>query len=161
MQVSEKNTEHSKGQVEFQHSFNNEYIEQADTILIIFGCIFIKILSVHHMPGIRLPRWLSGKEPVCQYRRHKRLSLILGSGSSPGGGHGNPLQYSCLGNPMDGRAWWATVHRVTKSWTQWKRFSMQVHSCQVLFWDLVAEGRTEQTKNTCFHGAHILAEGAR
>ena len=73
MQVSEKNTEHSKGQVEFQHSFSNEYIEQADTILIIFGCIFIKILSVHHMPGIRLPRWLSGKEPVCQCRRHKRL----------------------------------------------------------------------------------------
>ena len=36
---------------------------------------------------------------------------------SPGGGHGNPLQYSCLENPMDGGAWQATVHRVTKSWT--------------------------------------------
>ena len=43
--------------------------------------------------------------------------LIPGSGRSPGGGHGNPLQYSCLENPMDREAWWATVHRVTKSWT--------------------------------------------
>ena len=35
----------------------------------------------------------------------------------PGGGHGNPLQYSCLENPMDRGAWWATVHRVAKSRT--------------------------------------------
>ena len=39
---------------------------------------------------------------------------IPGSGGSPGGGHGNPLQYSCLKNPMDRGAWWATVHRVAK-----------------------------------------------
>ena len=43
---------------------------------------------------------------------------IPGSGRSPGGGNGNPLQYSCLENPMDRRAWQATVHWVTKSWTQ-------------------------------------------
>ena len=36
------------------------------------------------------------------------------TGKSPGGGHGNPLHYYCLGNPMDREAWWATVHRVTK-----------------------------------------------
>ena len=47
----------------------------------------------------------------------------LGLGRIPGGGHGNPLQYSCLENPMDGGAWWATVHRVAKSWTQLKQFS--------------------------------------
>ena len=41
--------------------------------------------------------------------------LIPGSGRYPGGGHGNPLQYSCLENPMDRGAWWATVHRVEKS----------------------------------------------
>ena len=40
-----------------------------------------------------------------------------------GGGHGNPLQYSCLGNPMDRGAWWATVHRVTKSWTWLKQLT--------------------------------------
>ena len=39
------------------------------------------------------------------------------SGRSPGGGHGNPLQYSFLGNPMDRGAWWATVHGVTKGLT--------------------------------------------
>ena len=39
---------------------------------------------------------------------------IPGLGNSTGGGHGNPLHYSCLGNPMDRRAWWAIVHRVTK-----------------------------------------------
>ena len=45
------------------------------------------------------------------------VGLIPGSGRSPGGGNGNPLQYSCLGNPMDRGAWWATVHGVAKSRT--------------------------------------------
>ena len=40
--------------------------------------------------------------------------LIFGLGRFPGEGNGNPLQYSCLGNPMDRGAWWATVHGVTK-----------------------------------------------
>ena len=43
---------------------------------------------------------------------------IPGSGRSPGGGHGNPLQYSCLEHSMDRGAWWATVHGVTKRWTR-------------------------------------------
>ena len=43
------------------------------------------------------------------------LSLIPGSGRSPEEGNGSLLQYSCLGNPMDRGAWWATVHRVAKS----------------------------------------------
>ena len=45
------------------------------------------------------------------------LGLIPGLGRSPGEGNDNPLQYSCLENPMDGGAWWASVHGVTKSWT--------------------------------------------
>ena len=45
------------------------------------------------------------------------LGSIPGSRRSPGEGNGNPLQCSCLENPMDGGAWWATVHGVTKSWT--------------------------------------------
>ena len=49
--------------------------------------------------------------------------VIPGSGRSPGGGQGNPLQYPCLENPMDKGAWWATVHGVTKNWTQQKLFS--------------------------------------
>ena len=51
------------------------------------------------------------------------------SGRFPGGGHGNPLQYSCLENPMDRGAWWATVHRVTKSWTWLKLLSTHMHVC--------------------------------
>ena len=45
------------------------------------------------------------------------LGSIPGLGRSPGEGHGNPLQYSCLENPMDKGAWWAIVHGVTKNWT--------------------------------------------
>ena len=48
------------------------------------------------------------------------IGSIPGSGRSLGGGHGNPLQYSCLEDPMDRGAWWATVYRVTKSHTQLK-----------------------------------------
>ena len=49
---------------------------------------------------------------------------IPGSGRSPGGGHGNPLQYSCLKNPMDKGSWQSTVHGITKSQIQLKRLSM-------------------------------------
>ena len=51
----------------------------------------------------------SGKECAWQYRRD-----LPGSRRSPGGGHSNPLQYSCLENPMDRGAWQAAVHRLTK-----------------------------------------------
>jgi len=42
-------------------------------------------------------------------------------------GNGTPLQYSCLENPMDGRAWWATVHGVTRSWTRLSDFTFTFH----------------------------------
>ena len=45
------------------------------------------------------------------------VGSIPGLGGSPGGGNGNPLQHSCLENPMDRGAWRATIHGVTKSWT--------------------------------------------
>ena len=48
------------------------------------------------------------------------MNLIPGLGKSPGGGHGSPLQYSFLENPMDRGAWWATIHRVAESWIQLK-----------------------------------------
>ena len=51
-------------------------------------------------------------------RNVRDLGSIPGLGRSPGGGHGKPLQYLCLENPMDRGAWWATVHAVTKSQTQ-------------------------------------------
>ena len=55
------------------------------------------------------------------------LGLIPGSGRSPGEGNGHPLQYFCLGNPMDRGAWRATVLRTTKSQIQLKQLSMHVH----------------------------------
>ena len=63
------------------------------------------------------PWWLSGKEAACNVGATGDMGSIPGSGKSPGGGHGNPLQYSCLENPMDRGAWQATVYGVTKSWT--------------------------------------------
>ena len=62
-----------------------------------------------------------GKESTCCVGD---LSSIPGLGRSPGEENGNPLQYSCLENPMDGGAWWATVHRVAKSPTQLIDFTL-------------------------------------
>ena len=70
-----------------------------------------------------------GKEPAHQCRRHKRCRFYPGLGRSPGEGHGNPLQYSYLENPMDRGAWRATVHRVTKSRTWLKQLS--THTCML------------------------------
>ena len=53
---------------------------------------------------------------------------IPGLGRPPGGGNGNPLQYSCLENPMDRGAWWATVHGVSMSQTRLKRLSTDTNS---------------------------------
>ena len=50
-------------------------------------------------------------------------SSVLGLGRFRGGEHGNLLQYSCQGNPKDRGVWWATIHRVTKSWIRLKRLS--------------------------------------
>ena len=71
------------------------------------------------------PGGTSGKEnPPVNVGDVRDLSLIPGLGRSPGGGHGNPLHYSCLESPMDREAWQAIVHRVAKSWTRLKWLSM-------------------------------------
>ena len=74
-----------------------------------------------------LPCGPVSKEPACNAGNPV---LTLGSGRSSGGRSGNPLQYSCLGNPTDRGAWWATVHGVTKSRTWLNNF----HSCFPLLW---------------------------
>ena len=58
-----------------------------------------------------LPRWLSGKESPCNAGE---TDLIPGLGRSPGERKGNPLQYSCLENPMDRGAWWPILQGVTE-----------------------------------------------
>ena len=83
-----------------------------------------------------LSGWYSGKESACQCRRHKKPRLDPGSGRSLAGGNGNPLQYSCLGNPMEREAWQATVHRVTKCGTQLKvhmRMHTYTHTHRLIF----------------------------
>ena len=59
----------------------------------------------------------AGKNPSANAGNLKDVGSIPGSGRSPGEGHVNPLQYSCLQNPMDRGVWWAAVHGVTKSQT--------------------------------------------
>ena len=80
-------------------------------------CELLRFFSISIM-YLGFPGVTSGKGPPCQCRKHKRSGLIPGWGRSPRGGNGNPIQHPCLENPMDREAWWATVHRVAKSWTQ-------------------------------------------
>ena len=70
-----------------------------------------------------LPLWLSGKEFACNAGATGDTGSILESGRSPGGGHGNPLQYSCVANPMDRGAGGLQIYRVTKSQTPLRDFT--------------------------------------
>ena len=83
----------------FLKSRRHEYVDFSLLILSETGCCFL--LSVLNNPSslLGLSGGASDKEPTCQCRSHKRWGLILWLGRSPGGGHGNLLQYSCLENP--------------------------------------------------------------
>ena len=65
--------------------------------------------------SLSLPSGAIGEKPAC--RDIRDTGSILGSGRPTGGGHSNPLYYSCLENPIDRGAWWATVYRVAKRLT--------------------------------------------
>ena len=75
--------------------------------------IFLYLSS--SLSSMGFPGGSDGKEFACNAAD---LASIPGSGRFPGGRNGNPLQYSCLENPMDRGAWWTTVHGVTKSRTR-------------------------------------------
>ena len=85
----------------------------------------LSLVSCHGHLGF--PGDASGKESACSSGDTGDAGLIPGSERSPGGGHNNPLQYSCLENPMDRGAWKAIAHRVAKSLTQLKQLSMHAH----------------------------------
>ena len=85
-------------------------------------------IKLHHPDGT------SGKEPTCQCRRHKRYEFSPWAGKIPGGGHGNPLQYSCLENPMDRGAWRAMIHGVAKSWTWLKWLYIHMQKLRIMFY---------------------------
>ena len=78
--------------------------------------------------NIELPRWLSGNESTCQYRRRKRRELDPWGGKTPWKRNGNPLQYSGLENSTDRGAWRATVHGGAKSWIQ---LSAHTHTLKI------------------------------
>ena len=82
---------------------------------------------------VGLFRWLSGKESACSVGAAGDVGSVLGLGRSPGGGHSNPFQYSCLDILMDRGALWAAVLGVTKSQTQLKQMSKHTLG-QVVFW---------------------------
>ena len=80
----------------------------------------IHFLIIFHSQSMHFPGGSMVKNPSANAADIRDVGSIPGSRRSPRGGHGNPLQYSCLGNPMDRGAWWATVHKAAKSRTQLK-----------------------------------------
>ena len=70
-----------------------------------------------------LPSGASGKEPACQYRRLRTCRFDPCVGKIPWRRACNPFHYSCLENPTGRGAWWATVHRLAKSWTRLKQLN--------------------------------------
>ena len=70
-----------------------------------------------------------GKEPACNTKDGRDMGLIPGSGRSPGGGHSNSLQYSCLENPMDRGAQWTTVHRSQRVRHDWSDLAQHSTLC--------------------------------
>ena len=100
------------------------------------GCLFNKHQKVLSKELYQLyyqasQMMLVVKNPPANAGDTRDKGSLSGLGRSPGGGHGNPLQYSCLENPMDRGAWLAAAHRVTYSQTGLKRLTMRacnVHS---------------------------------
>ena len=92
--------------------------------------------TVHRIPRVSQVVLVVKKKPACQYRRHENFHSVPGSGRWPGKENGNPLQYSCLENPMGRGAWQVIVAGVAKSWTQLKWLSMHlmVHIVYLHFW---------------------------
>ena len=84
------------------------------------GTYFLKSLTLFKALEDGFPGGSDSKASACDA---EDPGSIPGSGRSPGEGNGNPLQYSCLENPMDEGAWWATVHGVAKSQTRLSDFT--------------------------------------
>ena len=93
-------------------------IRQLRILLDIHCCLVTKLCPALCDPidcSLGFPWWLSSKEFMGNTAARGDTGSTPGLGRSPGGGHGKPLQYSCLGNAMGRGAWWATVHGVAES----------------------------------------------
>ena len=92
------------------------------------GSLEVKQFDLDYLLPKGLPWWLNGRESACNAGVTGDASSIPESGRSPGGGRGNPLQYSCLEDPMDRGAWQATVHSTGKSRTWLQRLNARAHT---------------------------------
>ena len=108
----------------FQQSYRQYFQSMHKYILCIYFFICICVCGAG---GRSFPDGPSDEEPASNAGDEREVGSIPGSGRSPGGGHGNPLQYSCLENPTDRGAWRAMVHRVAKSQTRLKQ--LHTHAC--------------------------------
>ena len=88
------------------------------------------------------------------------MGSVPGLGRSPGKGHSSPLQYSYLENVMDRGAWWATIHRVTKSWTQLQQLSMHVPIIFIQY-SLPGNLRISFSFHLFFHFLHLILAKSR
>ena len=99
------------------NAFSWNFLSLNIWINVLFVCIYFFMCpesctcKMHLFVNYGLSWWLSGKESSCKCRRHK---FYLWVWKTPGEGNGNTLQYSCLSNSVYQRAWWATVHGVTR-----------------------------------------------
>ena len=97
-------------------------------------CVLFQIYIYIHTRIRDSPGGSDGKASACNAGGP---DSIPGLGRFPGEGDGNPLQYSCLESPMDGGAWWATVHRVAKSRTRLSDFSsLAIRWAPAVWWDM-------------------------
>ena len=116
----------------FKHLAKNTNANPRTNILSPFGLPWwknynLKMLIIWDSGNVGFPGGSEVKASACNVGD---LGSIPGSGRFSGEGNGNPLQYSCQENPMDGGAWWATVHRVAKSQTRLSNFtSLHFRQC--------------------------------
>ena len=111
---------------------------------------------------LRLPGWLRWSSIFLQCRRHGVQSL--GWEDSPGEGNGSPLQYSCLEHSMDEGAWQATVHGITKRWTQLSDFTFTFFHLRLgLIFSVVGRFHPHAEEGSCqqFQIYILLAKGSQ
>ena len=118
-------------------------------MLVIIYLIYLKVTLV------TLQHYTCCKESTCQCRRHKRYRFSPWVRKTPGEGNSNPLQYSSPENSMNREVWWATVHGVTKSWTQ---LSMHTHICLSVYMSICVCTLKEHNTVKCL-GFEILLIG--
>ena len=95
------------------HIFSETVVSRTQVFSLLYNCILRSFCCTLGFPG-----GSEVKNPLANVEAVGNAGSIPRSGRSPGGGNGNPLQYSCQDDPTDKGAWWATVHEVTKSQTR-------------------------------------------